>query len=313
LLPGAGPFLDLTSAAVSLYRGDVPGAVLDLVSAIPGFGDGTAGLAKLAVRSSAAAAVIAGLANLGRKLRKGCFVAGTAVVTAEGTVPIELVRSGDWVLSRSDTTGAVAWKQVVRTFQYANKRVLDLALEAENHATEILGVTGEHPFWVRNAGWTPAGQLLPGMEVLTSKGGWVRVAGSTWRAQTETVYNFEVDEFHTYFVGRTQIWVHNSCSERARAARDKLLDAINNLPISNRRKAEITTVGGGYDPDTGRVAAAAKIGEKGCRTFCVEDLTYELLGRPKRPKFSPTKRPRTGEVVDPCPSCLKKYGPEAFE
>jgi len=47
--------------------------------------------------------------------------------------------------------------------------------------------------------------------VFTSRGGWARIGGGTWIAGEQLVYNFEVEGAHTYFVGETGAWVHNSC------------------------------------------------------------------------------------------------------
>lgn len=55
----------------------------------------------------------------------------------------------------------------------------------------------------------PAGELTPGLRVLTANGKWLtteRVGGQQTRT---TVYNFEVADFHTYFVGKQAAWVHN--------------------------------------------------------------------------------------------------------
>lgn len=35
------------------------------------------------------------------------------------------------------------------------------------------------------------------------------VSDVTIDERAETVYNFEVEEFHTYFVGEVGVWVHN--------------------------------------------------------------------------------------------------------
>jgi len=41
----------------------------------------------------------------------------------------------------------------------------------------------------------------------------VKVIGLHYTGKTETVYNFEVKDFHTYFVGNKNggMWVHNDC------------------------------------------------------------------------------------------------------
>ena len=85
-----------------------------------------------------------------------------------------------------------------------------MKLENEDGVIEEIGTTAEHPFWVKTQGWIFAGKLLPGDEIFTSNGGWLRVNKGTWLSERQTVYNFEVDEFHTYFVGKHRAWVHNS-------------------------------------------------------------------------------------------------------
>jgi len=71
-------------------------------------------------------------------------------------------------------------------------------------------VSPQHPFYVRDEGWVEAQDLQVGDLIPSSHGGWVRVGGSTWAQETAVVYNFEVAEAHTYFVGESGAWVHNS-------------------------------------------------------------------------------------------------------
>ena len=47
--------------------------------------------------------------------------------------------------------------------------------------------------------------------------------------EEETVYNFEVEEYHTYFVGEDKILVHNNCAKEA----TKLLEAGKEAPITD--------------------------------------------------------------------------------
>ncbi|WP_152622431.1 polymorphic toxin-type HINT domain-containing protein [Archangium violaceum] len=144
-----------------------------------------------------------------------CFVAGTQVLTKEGPKPIEEVRPGDLVWSRSDETGATDWRPVVQTFITPDQPVLKLELieEASGQKSE-LGVTGEHPFWVKDLGWVGAGALQPGQRVASAHGGWLKVGTSTWEQTRTTVFNFEVAEYHTYFAGDLRAWVHNNCEPK---------------------------------------------------------------------------------------------------
>ncbi|MEZ4465656.1 MAG: polymorphic toxin-type HINT domain-containing protein, partial [bacterium] len=140
-----------------------------------------------------------------------CFVAGTLIATKDGSKAIEGIEVGDLVLSRNEETGEITYKPVVRTFVTPDSPTIDLTLEDHEGKQTTIGVTPEHPFWVVGQGWVEAGDLLPGDELFTSKGGWLRVSGSTWASESATVYNFEVEGFHTYFAGEAEAWVHNVC------------------------------------------------------------------------------------------------------
>ncbi len=39
----------------------------------------------------------------------------------------------------------------------------------------------------------------------------LKVISQTKINKTYTVYNFEVDEFHTYHISKFGVWVHNAC------------------------------------------------------------------------------------------------------
>jgi RHS repeat-associated protein len=139
-----------------------------------------------------------------------CFVAGTLIHTKDGLKAIEDVKEGDWVWSRDDRTGRTGLKPVVRTFVTPEQSVIRLELTDAEGRTSVLGVTFEHPFWVQDLGWVGAASLVPGQQVANAHGGWLKVGTSTWEQERTTVYNFEVADFHTYFVGDAGAWVHNN-------------------------------------------------------------------------------------------------------
>ncbi len=140
-----------------------------------------------------------------------CFVAGTPVHTDEGLKAIEDIEVGDLVASKDDTTGHITWKPVVRLFQNEDKVVLNIGyLDADGDA-DSLGVTPEHPFWVEGKGWVNAGDLVVGDYIQSLSGESVVVATIEQDAQRHTTYNFEVADYHTYFVGDDGVWVHNQC------------------------------------------------------------------------------------------------------
>lgn len=151
-----------------------------------------------------------------RTVRTACFVADTPVLLCDGaTQPIDEIEPGDTVWSRDPETGEFGCREVVALKVTPEQRVLSVEVSTAQGGSEIFGVTAEHPFRVVGEGWKPAEKLKPGDEIFTSAGGWMRVTGSTWQAHTQTVYNFEVADFHTYFVGDGGAWVHNTCSIRS--------------------------------------------------------------------------------------------------
>jgi hypothetical protein len=141
-----------------------------------------------------------------------CFAPGTLVQAEGGPAPIEALGPGDRVWSRDDRTGEAGYRAVVRTFATPDQPLLAVALEDERGAVETLEVTAPHPFRVAGRGWVAAGDLRAG-DPVDGAGGRLRVAGVDETGRSTTVYNLEVAEFHTYFVGRGAAWVHNQCKE----------------------------------------------------------------------------------------------------
>ena len=137
-----------------------------------------------------------------------CFIAGTLVTTADGLRPIEEIEVGDLVLSEDETTGEVAYKCVTKTFVNETTELIHIHVGGET-----ISATPAHPFYVDGFGWTLAGNLRAGDVLVLSNGERVVVE---W-VQHEIieapvlVYNFEVEDFHTYFVGESGILVHNEC------------------------------------------------------------------------------------------------------
>ena len=79
----------------------------------------------------------------------------------------------------------------------------------------VIRTTAEHPFWVDGRGWTAAGELKAGDNLLTADKSKLPVESVSESGDTETVYNFRVADWHTYFVGNEdwdfEVWVHNAC------------------------------------------------------------------------------------------------------
>ncbi|MCP4624947.1 MAG: hypothetical protein GY850_15690, partial [bacterium] len=173
----------------------------------------SAGVLSLELRgakTAAEAAEIALNAAIEEATGVGCFTAGTLIKTADGLRPIEEIEPGDFVLARDESTGQFEWREVVRTFVKHDQQILELEFENSEGKKEKINATIEHPFWVKQRGWIGASDLLPGDEVFSSNGGWLKLSGGVWLSERQTVYNFEVEGLHNYFVGEIGAWVHNN-------------------------------------------------------------------------------------------------------
>ena len=139
-----------------------------------------------------------------------CFVAGTSVLTAGGYTAIEDIISGDYVWAADPETGEAALKQVVQTFVSEATELVHVTVKGE----EIVCTT-EQPFYSPVKGWTAACKLRAGDILVTVNGEYVVVE----KVQHEIlespvkVYNFEVENFHTYYVSNIGVLVHNVCSK----------------------------------------------------------------------------------------------------
>jgi hypothetical protein len=136
------------------------------------------------------------------------------VRTPEGAKAIEDVKPGDVVWSHDEATGETSEQRVARTFITPDQPIFKVTLQDAKGRSEVIRSTGEHPFWVVNKGWTSAQHLQAGERLFQLSGGWLRVGSATWAQERATVYNFEVENTHSYFVGELGALVHNSCWEK---------------------------------------------------------------------------------------------------
>lgn len=137
-----------------------------------------------------------------------CFVAGTTVLTEDGEKPIEEIRPGDRVFASNPETGESEYKEVLQTFVNETSELVHIYVNSD----EIVS-TPRHPFYVPQKGWTRAVNLKAGDILVLSNGEYVvveKVQHEILEAPVK-VYNFEVQDFHTYYVGKNSILVHNKC------------------------------------------------------------------------------------------------------
>ena len=154
-----------------------------------------------------------------REGSNNCFAAGTLVHTATGLRPIESIEAGEKVLGTDEETRAEGLRAVERVVVTPSKELMDLVVshgEGDiDGDRETLRVTPEHAFWVEGKEWVRAGELVTG-DSIRSVGGAGAVVRETRRThEVATVYNLEVDQVHTYHVGRRGLLGRSAC-ERAK-------------------------------------------------------------------------------------------------
>ena len=154
-----------------------------------------------------------------------CFVAGTLVTTEDGQKPIEEIQVGDRVLSENELTGEVAVKSVTETYVNETDELVHIGVNGET-----ISATPSHPFYVDKLGWTLARSLRAGDVLVLSNGELVTVEWVQHEILESPikVYNFEVQDFHTYFVGECGVLVHNECKTDWGAAHTKKNENHNN-------------------------------------------------------------------------------------
>ncbi len=143
-----------------------------------------------------------------------CFLADTDVLMADGTTKdIEDIEVGDKVEATDPETGETGARTVTRRIVTTDDKKFNVLSIATEDGVERLTATHEHPFWSPSEdAWVTAGDLAPGMTLLTDDGDTVIVTGNRAYTSHATTYNLTVDELHTYYVlaGQTPVLVHNA-------------------------------------------------------------------------------------------------------
>ena len=155
-----------------------------------------------------------------RRATGACLVAGSPLLTPDGSKPIEQLQPGDLVLTRHETG---------LNYPIRPQRVLEVFhstafVVCVHVAGRVIRTTVEHPFWVAGIGWIAAGALRSGYFLSSHDGKWMPVEAVTLTGEQMPVYNIRVAEDHTYFVGCEEwgfsVWSHNVCFERYGSARE---------------------------------------------------------------------------------------------
>jgi hypothetical protein len=126
---------------------------------------------------------------------------------AVSLLAIEKIKSGDKVISTDPETMETSPKTVLETYIRVVTTLVHLTVNGEEIVTTV-----DHPFYVKNQGFIKAGELIVGDELLDVNGNVLLVENFAVELTDEptTVYNFQVEDFHTYYVGKNGILVHNA-------------------------------------------------------------------------------------------------------
>ncbi len=166
---------------------------------------GASGRARLVDPATTVGAVLPERVMLG-----ACFLPGTLIQTEEGLRAIETLVAGEWVAGRSEASGKTSWRRVVQTFRTENKEAVAVRVRHADGQFEEIQATTEHPFYVEGKKWCAANELEAGDQVVLLDKSHSTIVSIASLPELRTVYNFEVELDHTYFVGGRGIWVHNT-------------------------------------------------------------------------------------------------------
>ena len=144
------------------------------------------------------------------KFLKACFPAGTPVAAKGGYKNIEDIQVGDLVWSWDALTGDIGLKPVIATMENEANTLIKIT-----SGSETIHATPEHPFWVGESidgAWKNAEDLTLDDELwlLDKRNKSIFSLDLEPQNQPVKVYNFEVAEWHTYFIGMWMMLVHNA-------------------------------------------------------------------------------------------------------
>ena len=158
------------------------------------------------------------------------------MLTPSGYVAIEAIQAGDTVRAFDEITGKRTWSRVTQTFVRQTDQIYAIHVPGD-----VIETTWSHPFYVlrtrpgagaasaRVGDWVEAKNLRAGDLLMNASGDIVSIQRVSMQMRAETVYNFEVEGQHTYFVSRGEVLVHNAdyaVSDDFKIAQMMMLDTL---------------------------------------------------------------------------------------
>ena len=132
------------------------------------------------------------------------------------------------------------YKLVLETYIRKVDRLVHLTINGEEIITTV-----DHPFYVQGRGFIDAGNLLVGDKLVSSIGEDLLIENYNIE-ETENlvdVYNFQVKDNHTYYVGCQSILVHN-----AEKYSTNITPEMEKKILEGQRVGTTNRVKGGYSP-----------------------------------------------------------------
>jgi len=101
----------------------------------------------------------------------------------------------------------ITYKSVLETYVRQVDKLVHLIISGEEIITTV-----DHPFYVQERGFIQAGSLLVGDKLVSVNGEDLTIEDYNIEETEEPVpvYNFQVEDFHTYHVGKNSVLVHNA-------------------------------------------------------------------------------------------------------
>ncbi len=134
-----------------------------------------------------------------------CFVKNTLVKTKIGLKAIQDITTQDSVLSFEEANKKTTYNKVKVLFKKSVNKLQRIIA-----GMDTIVCTGDHKFYSEGK-WIKAAALVTGSVLQLSSSVSLPVTTNKAFDSTATVYNFEVENNHNYFVGKQSILVHNDC------------------------------------------------------------------------------------------------------
>ncbi|MBE0352960.1 polymorphic toxin-type HINT domain-containing protein [Pseudoalteromonas lipolytica] len=164
--------------------------------------------------------------------RTCCFVAGTQVLTEGGYKNIEDVKLGEKLWAKNTETGEQDWKPVTKIFVEPDRGIFEIKLVAGDGFEQKIQATDDHPFYVLGKGWKQTIELKAGDKIETDGNGSMEVISVIDEQRVDLTYNFTVADFHTYYVTKQNVLVHNCNS--GWTSKTEMVDPKNLVPTQSK-------------------------------------------------------------------------------